>query len=126
MELTMKDIASSIPDDKPLWQLTVGEFKALVANKPVKSGDELLTVEQVEGEFKVGREGLKAAAGRGELTLVRGGKRRILVRRADVAAWVESRPVSPRLRKATPFENEDPLSQMIAHGELRVTKGSGR
>lgn len=64
------------------------------------AGDPLLDVEAVMEEFGVGRDSLKAAAERGELTLNRGSRGKLLIARSAVRAWIESRNVRPRTRKA--------------------------
>lgn len=62
--------------------------------------DPLLDVDQVLAEFGVGRDSLKAAAERGELSLSRGARGKLLIERSAVRAWIKSRPVQPR--KVTP------------------------
>jgi len=124
----VKNLAAEIPDDKPVAMCTIGELRAVIADamgirKP-SCPDELLTAEQIETEYHTSRESLKAAAGRGEITLVRGGKRRIMAYRSEVKAWLASRPVAPRMRKAeSTGVNIDPIDQMLARGELRAMKG---
>jgi hypothetical protein len=62
---------------------------------------DLLTVgAETRAQYHAGRESLMAAASRGELTLVRGGHRRVMVERAELERWIKSRPVVPGPRRA--------------------------
>jgi hypothetical protein len=58
--------------------------------------DELLGLEQHD----VGRRALLAAAGRGEIAVMRGPRQKLLVSRLELERWLRSRPVPPRARKA--------------------------
>lgn len=61
--------------------------------------DELLNMEAALKRFGIGRDGLLAAAARGELQLHRGPRRKLLVSKLALEAWLRSRPVSPRPRR---------------------------
>ena len=66
---------------------------ALASTLPDAPDGELLGVAECSKRFGVGRDAIKRAAERGELRVSRGPRQRILVRRADLEAWLVSRPL---------------------------------
>lgn len=78
---------------------TVASLEAALAD-PVDRSGELLGERQTMAEYGVARDGLLAAAGRGELTLCRGPRNRILVERQEIERWLKSRPHRPRPKTA--------------------------
>ena len=117
---------SPLADDTPVWQLTVGQFKALIATAIITHGQpdqsQLLDATQIQERYHVGREALRAAAGRGELQLVRGSRGKILARAADIETWFASRLVQPRKRNdsaSTTPEPFDPFSDVAASLQIR-------
>lgn len=85
------------------------------------ASDPLLDVDQVQSEFGVGRDSLKAAADRGELTLSRGARGKLLIERSAVRAWIKSRPVQPR-KAAAPVTDLDSW-ELEAEATLRSSGG---
>ena len=62
---------------------------------------DLLTVgDQTRDQYHAGRESLMGAAERGEITLVRGARRRVMVERSELERWIKSRKVTPGPRRA--------------------------
>jgi len=125
MSIDPKGPVDKVPDDAtPIAMLTVGQLRAVIAaaTTPLPDDDQILTVEQIHERYKMGREALRAAAGRGELQLMRGGHGRIMCRRSAIEAWLESRPVSARLRKAPADDDFDELDEMVKSGELAVRR----
>lgn len=108
-------------------------YEALAAAKRAQAAaltirqvdDPLLDVEQVMAEFGVGRDSLRAAEGRGELTLHRGARGKLLIARSAVRRWIESRPVAPRPRKAAPTPDLAAWEREQEQ-ELRVLGGGRR
>ncbi len=78
---------------------TVAALEAAIAD-PIDRSAEQLDARQTLAEYHVGRDGLLAAARRGELTLSRGPRNRVLVERQELERWLKSRPVRPRQRTA--------------------------
>lgn len=68
-------------------------LEALAATLTDTAGDELLGVAECTKRFGVGRDAIKAAAARGELSVSRGPRQRLLVRRSALVAWLESKPM---------------------------------
>ncbi len=63
-------------------------------------GEQLLTTAQTLAEFGIGHDAIKAAAERGELTVSRGARGKLLIERSEIRRYIKSRPVRPR--KAAP------------------------
>jgi hypothetical protein len=70
---------------------------AVLRSAPAKA--ELLNVDQAQNQYGFGRDALLNAS-QGGLTLVRGSRNRIMVERAALEAYIKSRPVVQRTRKA--------------------------
>jgi hypothetical protein len=116
----VKNLAANIPNDKPLWQLTVGEFKSLVAtvSQPTNMDDAPISADAIAELFPNASKGWL----RGHVEAEgRGARQQLLYRPSKVRAALEDAPVAPRLRKPREVtgENEDPIDQMLARGELR-------
>jgi hypothetical protein len=79
-------------------------LEALLEQTPMVEGQgsDLLTVDQTLEQYRIGRDGLLNASGRGELHLVRGARNRIMVERSELERWIKSRPVQPRKAPAAP------------------------
>jgi hypothetical protein len=100
-------------------------LEALVQSAPDEA-DELLDTRQARDEFGIGHDGLLAAHGRGELELVRGARRKLLVRRSALMAWIQSRQVEARpRRKQNPASTLDDWDA-DAGAELRLLAGGRR
>lgn len=116
----MKDLALNIPEDKPLWQLTVGEFKALVATTVEPTASKYLDENELFAEF-----GLKKASAdaRGIPRGRMGRKSRWL--RSDVEAAIKMSTVAPKPPKKREITgvNEDPIEKMLRNGELIAVRG---
>ena len=69
--------------------------------------DPWLGLDQLRAQYGITRESLGAATNRGELSPKRGPKGRVMVRRSDVEAWIESRPWTPSSRQAAPADDLD-------------------
>lgn len=73
------------------------------------------------------REGVTAGWLRSHISSTRGARRQPLYRLSDVDAALASGaqpPRPPRKSRSIPLENEDPLEQMLRHGELVSRRGS--
>jgi hypothetical protein len=86
---------------------------------PTAPSDDLLTVEQIQAEYGMGRAALDARG----VPRARVG-RAYRWRRSAVEASIQAQPAVPRVRRATPRENEDPIDAMVRAGELRATRGT--
>lgn len=98
---------------------TVASLEAALASAENKGASELLDVAAVRKQYGVGRDALKAAANRGELELSRGPRRRLLVKRDVLEAWLGSRPYEPPM--AEPVAD---LEQWKAEAERRIAGDS--
>jgi hypothetical protein len=78
---------------------TIGNSTALANELLVVGAD---TVEQ----YHAGREALLNACDQGEINLVRGARRRLMVERSEIERWIKSRSVAPRVRKAPAIDLE--------------------
>ena len=123
----MKNVAENIPDDKPLWQLTVGEFKSLVAtvSQPASIDDAPVSAESIAELYPEASKGWLRSHVEAE---GRGARQQLLYRPSKVRAALEGAPVAPRLRKSREISdvNVDPIDQMLARGELRAVRGVKR
>lgn len=88
------------------------------------ANDDLLTAKQALETFGIGRDGLLAAELRGELTLTRGSRNRILVERAALETYVRRphAPTRPRRPKQAPPESLAAWDRE-AERELRLLAG---
>lgn len=100
-------------------------LEALAAEAERGSGaDPVLDSEQTLARYSIGRDGLKAAAERGELTLQRGARGKIMVRESELRRWLESRPYQARPRKV---EAETDLDAWEREQEAELARlGGGR
>jgi hypothetical protein len=64
--------------------------------------DELLDVAACSKRFDVGREALRGAAARGELEISHGPRRKLLVKRRALEAWLASKPYKPTAKNSEP------------------------
>jgi hypothetical protein len=86
-------------------EAALASARALVASLEAALEDagndptELLDVAMVKEEYNIGRDALKAAAHRGELTLTRGPRGRLQVERGKLEAWQRSRKYEPTQRR---------------------------
>lgn len=96
---------------------------------------EMLDLEGLRAEFKLGRGAVLAAVRRGELDgVVRGSRGRILVPRSSVASWLESRPVVVAERSspgevvplARKLDDWDALADAELSSLPKASKGSRR
>jgi hypothetical protein len=99
---------------------TVAAIEAALAD-PIDRSAELLDARQTLAEYHVGRDGLLAAARRGELVLSRGPRNRVLVERQEMERWLKSRPLKPRERVAP--ANDLASWDVEAERELRAVGG---
>jgi hypothetical protein len=74
--------------------------------------------------YGVGRDGLLAAAARGELELHRGPRNRVLVERVELERWLKSRPLLPPRRKPSEPEQSLDAWQEEQERELRALGGA--
>jgi hypothetical protein len=98
---------------------TVASLEAALADAENNGASELLDVAAVRKQYGVGRDALKAAAKRGELELSRGPRRRLLVKRDVLEAWLGSRPYEPPI--AEPVAD---VEQWKAEAERRIAGDS--
>lgn len=92
-------------------------MRAEVASLAVRETDELLDVTRARAEFGVGRDGLKNAADRGEITLSRGARGKLWVTRTELRRWLDSRPY--KSSKATPVTDDvDAIEEELKRGTL--------
>jgi hypothetical protein len=84
------------------------------------SNEDLLSVDRSLAEFGVGRDGLKAAADRGELSLSRGARGKILVARSELQRWLTARPYKSARKTEPVAEDLDALDVELARGGLVV------
>ena len=69
-------------------------------------------------EFKLGRGTVQSAVERGELTVSRGARGKILVARSEVERWLRSRPYKPGPRRVEEVDDGDALQEALSSGEL--------
>lgn len=86
--------------------------------QPASKVDELLTLAEVTARYGMGRGALDARG----IPKARYG-RSYRWRAADIEAAIRATP--PRPRKCTPADEQDPITAMVASGEL-VARGSRR
>lgn len=86
-------------------------------------GEQMLTTAQTLAEFGIGHDAVKAAAERGELTVSRGARGKLLIERAEIRRYIKSRPLRPR--KAAPAANLDDWDAQ-AERSLRSLNGGRR
>jgi hypothetical protein len=113
------DTASALRSQAAALRAQANTLDALadsLAKQPA-SRDDLLNVDRALSEFGIGRDGLKAAAARGELSLSRGARGKILVARAELTRWLADRPYKAT-RKAEPLPDVDALDLELARGGL--------
>jgi hypothetical protein len=87
--------------------------------------DEVLDVDRTLAEFGVGKDALKAAAKRGEISLVRGARNQIMATRGELRRWQErayTYKSKPRERALTLCKPEDDrtIENMVREGRLVV------
>jgi hypothetical protein len=97
---------TTAPNIKAL-EAALASARALVASleavlMDADEGPELLDVKATAERYGVGRDGLKAAALRGELELLRGPRGKLLVERDAFEGWLRSRPYKPKTPTQTP------------------------
>jgi len=84
-----------------------------------QADDPLLGVDELHEQFSCGRDAVRAAVERGELTASRGARGKILVARSEIERWLRSRPYKPGPRRAEPSEvDTDALEEELASGGL--------
>ena len=122
--MTRENLADSIPDDKPLWQLTAGEFRALLlstaagggvdddAPRPAKAICALIPGTS-EGYIR----GHVAAEGRGA-------RQCRLYRPSAVRAALAACPPMPPCKTGAAAVDADPILAMLASGELIAKRGA--
>lgn len=91
---------------------------------PVDRSAEQLDARQTLAEYRVGRDGLLAAGRRGELSLTRGPRNRVLVERQEIERWLKSRPLRPN-QKAKPGPANDDLASWDADAERELRAMGG-
>ena len=110
-----------------LLRLLADSLDALADALPerIDGAADLLDAEQALAEFGVGRDGLKNAARRGELTLSRGARGKLLVARCELRRWLESRPYKGKARamKLVAPEDDDTVAREIRAGRLILRAG---
>jgi hypothetical protein len=120
----MKNLSENIPDDKPLWQLTVGEFRVLVAtvSHPTTNDDAPTSAEAIAKLYPNATKGWLKGHVEAE---GRGARQQLLYRPSKVRAVLEAAPVAPKLPKKREIVgiNEDPILAMIRHKELIPARG---
>lgn len=87
------------------------------------AGDELLNARQALAEFGIGHNAIKAAAERGDLSVSRGSRGRLMVERGELRRYIKSRPV--RARRAAPAATLDDWER-DAERSLRSIAGGRR
>lgn len=102
---------------------TVAALEALLIAPDARETD-LLDAKATMATYGVARDGLLAAASRGELDLHRGPRNRILVDRSELERWLRSRPHRPSARPRS-----EPPSDLAAwdaeqERELQALRGS--
>lgn len=87
--------------------------------------DPWLTLPEMEEQYHITRQVLAAAQQRGELAPRRGPKGRVMIRRSEIEAWIESRAWTPRRTvKATAPDLDEWEAQ--AERELQLVQGGKR
>ncbi|HEU4544633.1 MAG TPA: hypothetical protein VFR23_26135 [Jiangellaceae bacterium] len=87
--------------------------------------DELLDAKQSFERFSIGRDGLLGAERRGEITLTRGRRNKIMVKRSALEA-LQRRPHQPtRARRSAPATDLESYDRE-AERELRLLAGGAR
>lgn len=115
------------PNSKAL-EAALASAKALVATleaalaHPEPAGPALLDARQALSQYGIGRDGLLAAAERGEIELTRGPRNRLQVTRDEIERYLRSKPHRPRLRRAEPANDLEQWSA-VAERELRAIGG---
>lgn len=103
---------------------TLDAMAAAIEAEPA-DGDPLLQLPELKERYAVTREVLAAAVQRGELTVHKGPKGRIMVRQSAIEAWIESRSWTPRRTvKAAPTDLDAWEAQ--ADRELQLVQGDKR
>jgi hypothetical protein len=82
------------------------------------ANDPQLGVDELFAEYKIGRDAVRSAVERGELTASRGARGKILVLRSEVDRWLRSRPYKPGPRRVAENDDGDALQNALASGEL--------
>jgi len=90
---------------------------ALANALPDGDNDPLLGVEDLK-PYKCGRGTLQTAAENGELTVSRGSRGKLLVRKSELERWIASRPYKPGPRRVEETDDGDALEEALASGEL--------
>jgi hypothetical protein len=103
---------------------TVATLEAALAGAGDPATD-LLSERQTMAEYGVARDGLLAAAARGEITLSRGPRNRIQVERQEIERWMKARPFAPRRKRRVAVEPANDLDTWSIEAEraLRATGG---
>ena len=93
-------------------------IEALAKSLPEGDEDPLLGVDEAQAEFGVGRGTIATAAAAGDLSASRGARGKILVRRSELARWIDSRPFKPGPRRVEEHDDSDALEDALQNGEL--------
>lgn len=108
-------------------QAAVLEAAATDAESSTRPDDDaLLTLADLERDYHLGRDALQAAIRRDELHAVRGGRRRIMVRRSEVERWLASRPYRPGPRRAESQPTDIDAWAADAEAELERMAGGAK
>lgn len=106
-----------------LVQLTADDLRVLIREAVAEhlTPSAWLSLSQLSAEFGFSRESLASAA-RDGLSVRRGPKGRLMVRRVDVEEWLLARPWTPRARR------QDSSIDLDAHdtATLRLLQGGSR
>jgi excisionase family DNA binding protein len=79
----------------------------------------LLGLDELMGQYKIGRGTVQSAVERGELAASRGARGKILVTRSEVERWLKSRPYKPGPRRVEGSDSEtDAIEDALLSGEL--------
>jgi hypothetical protein len=84
------------------------------------AADPLLDCEQIRKAYAMGAEAVRAAVTRGELTAVRAGRGKIMVRASELQRYLQSRPYQPTQRR--PLKTEKPANDFDAAQEAELAR----